>query len=77
MCAAEKQLQACGAHITRLLESDLLAGPSLNDATLRLLGKLYDGIIVPHVDAVRSHDIATAAGLPVVYDDQEASLLAR
>lgn len=70
LCTVEAELQARGAQVTRLLASELLAGPSLNAPTLHMLGKLYDGLIVPHADNFRGDDIAAAAGVPVVYDDQ-------
>ena len=71
MCTVEVELQDRGAHVTRLLASELLPGPSLDAPTFRLLGQLYDGLIVPHVGTIDAAEIAAAAGVPVVFDDQD------
>ncbi|WP_157275718.1 hypothetical protein [Pelomonas sp. Root1444] len=62
-------MQDRGAHVTRLLASELLPGPSLDAPTFQLLGRLYDGLIVPHVGTLDAAQIAAAAGVPVVFDD--------
>ena len=69
LCMVEAELQDRGAHVTRLLASELLPGPSLDAPTFQLLGRLYDGLIVPHVGTLDAAQIAAAAGVPVVFDD--------
>lgn len=75
LCMVEVELQRCGAHVTRLLAAEFLAGPVADGATFWLLGRLYDGLIVPHAASFDVHDIAQAAGVPVVFDDDGASAL--
>lgn len=60
--------------MTRLLAAQLLpAKPSLDDPTLQVLGQLYDGLIVPRDGGAIALGVAVAAGLPVVFDDQDLS----
>ena len=75
LCTVEAELQQRGAHVTRLLAAELLPGPSLDSPTFSLLGKLYDGLIVPHADGYSVPDIAAASGVPVIFDDQDATAL--
>lgn len=74
-CAVEAKLQARGAQVTRLLAAELLPQPSLDRPTFRLLGRLYDGLIVPHADSFDPATIADVAGVPVVFDDQDLPAL--
>jgi hypothetical protein len=75
LCTAEAELQRRGARVTRLLADELLAGKAVDGPAFRLLGKLYDGLIVPHSPVLDSHDIEVVAGVPVVYEDHDASAL--
>jgi hypothetical protein len=74
-CTIEAQLQERGAQVTRLLACELLPQPSLAVPTFRVLGKLYDGLIVPHADSFDAGDIAVVAGVPVVFEDQDLPAL--
>jgi len=64
-CPAEVAAKARGAHVTRLDESQLLS-KAVDSATLHLLGKLYDELIVPDSWAESAPTMATTAGIPVV-----------
>lgn len=75
LCMVEAELHKRGAHVTRLLAANLLPGLDIDASTFRLLGMLYDGLIVPHADNVSASAISMAAGVPVVLDDQDASAL--
>lgn len=76
LCPVEAELQKRGAHVTRLLAIELLPGPSPDGRTFRLLGRLYDGLIVPHADNFNAPAMAIAAEVPVVFDDQDGASLA-
>ena len=75
VCSAEAQLQDRGARVTRLLAADLLTRPTLDGTTARLLGRLYEGLIVPDGHGLEAPDIAVAAGVPVVFEAQDLSAL--
>lgn len=75
LCTVEAELRERGAHVTRLLADQLLPGPSLAGPTFELLGKLYDGLIVPRAEGYSIPDIAVVSGVPVVFDDQDATAL--
>ena len=69
--AAEAELQRRGAQVTRLLVAMVFPDAALDSPTFRVLGQLYDALIVPRVDSIDAADIALAAGVPVVFDDQD------
>jgi hypothetical protein len=75
LCPMEAELQQRGAHVTRLLAAELLPQPAIDQPTFRLLGRLYDGLIVPRTESFRVDDIVAAAGVPVVSEDQISSAL--
>jgi hypothetical protein len=75
LCTIEAELQRRGAQVTRLRADGLLAGKAVDRPTIRLLGRLYDGLIVPHSSGLDTQDIEVVAGVPVVYEDQDASAL--
>jgi hypothetical protein len=75
LCTIEKELQRRGAQVTRLRADGLFACKAVDRPTIRLLGRLYDGLIVPHSSCLDTHDIEVVAGVPVVYEDQDASAL--
>jgi hypothetical protein len=75
LCGLEAELTRQGAHVTRLLAGDLLPGTSLDEPTFRVLGKLYDALIVPHADGVDLSAISAASGVPVLSDDRDGTAL--
>jgi hypothetical protein len=70
LCPLEADLHAGGATVTRLLANDLVPDPSLREETYRLLGKLYDGLIVPRDARFTASDVAMRSGVAVFVDDQ-------
>jgi hypothetical protein len=75
LCPAEARLQERGDCVTRLLAAEVLPDPMLDSPTLRLLGKLYDGLIVPHESYFDAAAITAATGVPAVFDDQDPAAL--
>jgi hypothetical protein len=67
VCAAESEARAAGATVTRLLTNQIVQGPSIDRAAARVLGKLYDGLIVPPCLAAQGSAIAAISGLSVVF----------
>jgi hypothetical protein len=65
-CETELDLLERGFCVTRLRTRDLYVGAGLDDKTVRMLGQLYDAIIVPESLVPRARDIEVAAGVPVV-----------
>lgn len=65
-CPVEDELQRCGARVTRLIAGDLRIG--FDDRPLRLLGRLYEGLIVPDSVDYPLAVLADATGVRVVAD---------
>jgi len=66
-CAAESQARAAGAMVTRLLTNEIVQGSRVDRAAARVLGRLYDGLIVPPCLAAQGSTIASISGLSVVF----------
>jgi hypothetical protein len=71
-CETELDLLSRGIPVTRLRSQDVCAGTVLDDKTVRLLGQLYDAIIVPASLEPKALDIELAAGVPVVTEREVA-----
>src|SRR5512138_3757482 len=72
-CETELDLLQRGFSVTRLRTRDLCAGSRLDDKTVRLLGQMYDAIIVPEALHSLASDIEATAGVPVVSEHEVAT----
>jgi len=71
-CPAEMVAMGGGARIVRLNAANLLE--KLHDrSTLGLLGKLYDGVIVPDSWSANAAQLAQGTGIPIVRQGQPPS----
>ena len=68
-----KALRGRGIAVTRLRTADLYDGTLLDVKTARLLGQLYDAVIVPASLQAVARDIELAAGVPVVPEREVAA----
>jgi len=73
-CETEQGLLQRGFSVTRLRAQEVCVGPALDVRAVRLLGQMYDAIIVPDSLAARANEIEVTAGVPVVPERELASI---